>query len=683
MVTSSSPGAGSSTPVSTWRFGPFELDARAGELRREGVAVKLQPQPFTVLSLLVERAGELVLREELKKALWGEETYVDFERGLNFCINQVRAALGDSAESPQFIQTVPRRGYRFIAGVRPGSDPGQTGVGPASDRGQTGVRPGSDPGQTGVGPASDRGQTGVRPGSDRGQTGVGPGSDPGPSTSTERLKVGWQIVLTGVAFLAILVAGATFLARRTAPPPTTAVRTMIAVLPLDDLTGDPPPPWFADGLTEELIAQLGRVSPERLGVIARTSAMIYRGSSKTIADIGRELGVSHVLEGSIRREGNRLRVTVQLVAARDQAPVWSETYDRSVHGALTIQSEVAAQVTRALAIELLAAPWTTPTWAATHTPGARDAYLRGKYFLNRGMSGDTRTALEHLTDATRLDPKFAAAHAARADAYHWLAMSGQMPATDAYRPATAAAREALRLDPNLGDAHAAHGVVQLWSEWNPALAASSFRRALALNPSDASAHHDYAWALVVLQRFDEAVAHITRARELDPVSPRASNDIGWLYLHIRQPSEAARACRQTLAFDSDSIEAQQCLERAHLQRGEVTEALTAARAAADRARGPVPAFLDQMGSADARMQSLWRWRLERLQSAARERYINPYTLAMHHIVLEEDDQALTQLERAYEAHASVMVLLPTDPLFDRLRTNPRFARLVQQIQPAQ
>ena len=650
-MTSSSPPADSSTSLCTWRFGGFELDTRAGELRKAGVPVKLQPQPFKVLALLVERAGELVLREELKKALWGEETYVDFERGLNFCINQVRAALGDSAESPQFIQTVPRRGYRFIAGVSSGSD---------------------------------RGQIRVRSGSEQGQIGVGPGSDPGASTSTGRLKVGWQFLLTGVAFLAILVAGATFLARRAAPPAATpAARTMIAVLPLDDLTGDPPPSWFADGLTEELIAQLGRVSPQRLGVIARTSAMVYRGSNKTVAEIGRELGVSHVLEGSIRREGNRLRVTVQLVAARDQSPVWSDTYDRSVHGALTIQSEVAAQVTRALAVELLAAPWTTPTWTATHTPGARDAYLRAKYFLNRGMPSDIRTALEQLEEATRLDPKFAAAHAAQAEAYHWLAMSGQMPAGAAYARAAQAAREALRLDADLADAHAASGIVQLWSAWNPAAAAVSFERAVALNPSDAGAHHDLAWSLVALERFDEAIAHITRARELDPLSPRASNDIGWLYLQLRQPSEAARACRHALGIDPDSVEAQQCLERAHLQRGELTEALTAARAAAERGRGPVPAVLQETGPPEARMRSLWRWRLDRLQALARDRYVSPYTIAMHHIVLGEDDQALRQLEQAYAARSPAMVLLPTDPLFERLRSNPRYTQLVEQIRSAQ
>jgi TolB-like protein/tetratricopeptide (TPR) repeat protein len=454
---------------------------------------------------------------------------------------------------------------------------------------------------------------------------------------------------------------------------------MIAVLPLDDLTGDPPPSWFADGLTDELIAQLGRVSPGRLGVIARTSAMTYRGSNKSIADIGRELGVSHVLEGSIRRERGRLRVTVQLIAVSDQSPVWSETYDRSVHGALTIQSEVAAQVTRALAVELLPAPFATPTWTATGAPAARDAYMRGRYFLNRGMPGDTRAAIEQLEDAIRRDPQFAAAHAALADAHHWVAMSGQAPAGDAYRRAAAAAREALRLDPHLADAQAAVGLVQLWSEWNPAAAAESLERAVALNPSDATAHHDLAWALVALQRFDEAVAHMTRARDLDPVSPRANNDIGWLYLHIRQPSEAARACRQTLALDPDSVEAQQCLERAHLQRGELTDALSAARAAVERGRGPVPAALEDGGSPEARIRSLWRWRLERLQAMERDRRASRYVLAMHHIVLGEDDEAIRRLEEALESRESVMVLLPGDPLFDRLRTKPRFLRLVNRI----
>jgi TolB-like protein/DNA-binding winged helix-turn-helix (wHTH) protein/Tfp pilus assembly protein PilF len=616
--------------VFTRRFGSFELDPRTAELRRDGAVVKLQPQPFRVLALLVERAGELVTREELKKALWGDETYVDFERGLNFCINQVRAALGDSADSPQFVQTLPRRGYRFISPV----------------------------------------------------TSSEPVASESPARkSTARLKDLGRTA-GGVAFLALLVTGAAFLARRaTNPAPAQHPRTMIAVLPLEDLTGDPPPSWFADGLTDELIAQIGRVSPRRLGVIARTSAMTYRGSSKTIGDIGRELTVSHVVEGSLRREGNRLRVTVHLVGVADQTPIWSETYDRSVHGALTIQSEIAAQVARALALELLPVPWTAATWTGTHTPGARDALLRARYFLNRGTPGDFRTALTHVEEATRQDPSFAAAHAARAELYHLLAMFGAMPPQQAYAQARLAASEAVRLDANLGDAHAAMGLVQLWADWNPTAAAASLARALALNPSDAGAHHDFAWALVALERFDEAAAHITTARDLDPLSSRASNDIGWLFLQIRQPSEAIRACRQTLALDPESVDAQQCLERAHLQRGELTEALAAARAAALRRSGPMLATLEESGTSQERLLRLWRWRLDRLQSASAERYVSPYTLAMHHAVLGDHEAALAQLERAYESRAPVMVLLRTDPVFERLRDHPRFAKLVVKIRP--
>jgi TolB-like protein/DNA-binding winged helix-turn-helix (wHTH) protein/Tfp pilus assembly protein PilF len=635
-VTSSSRVEGSSTPLSAVAFGPFELDAAAGELRRDGVPVRLQPQPFKVLAVLVERAGQLVTREELKKALWGEETYVDFERGLNFCINQVRVALGDSAESPVYVQTLPRRGYRFVAAV-----------GHVGENGNTGS------------PAEPLPTMGVKP---------------------ETLVPTWQALTAGIAFLALLVAAASFLAQRaTAPATPTTTRTMIAVLPLEDLTGAEPPPWFADGLTDELITQIGRVSPGRLGVIARTSAMTYRGTSKNIAEIGRELGVSHILEGSLRREGNRLRITVQLVGVFDQAPVWSQTYDRTAHGALTIQSEVAAEVTRALALELLAEPWATPTWAGTRNPEARDAYLQGKYFSSRGTSADLRSALQQFGAAAELDPRFAAAHAAQADTYHRLAMFGLMRATDAYPRATTSAREAIRLDPNLGDSHAAMGIVHLWAEWNPRAAAESFERAVALNPSDALAHHDYAWALVALERFDDAVAHITRARDLDPVSPRANNDIGWLYLQTRQPSEALRACRQALAIDPDSIEAQQCLERAHLQRGELTDAVAAARIVASRGPAPVPALFIDPSTPENQIRALWQWRLDRVLAAARERYVNPYTIAMHHAVLGDDAAALASLEQALAEHVGVMVLLPTDPVFDRLRGNPRFITLVEAV----
>jgi TolB-like protein/DNA-binding winged helix-turn-helix (wHTH) protein len=616
------------------RFGAFELDLRSAELRKDGIVVKLQPQPFRVLALLVDRAGELVTRDELKKALWGDETYVDFERGLNFCINQVRGALGDSADSPTFVQTLPRRGYRFIAGV---------------------------------------------------------GSESVQSESTDRLKdqgraaSRWQLVTAGMAFLAIIVVLASYLARRVTPAaaPQGGDRRMVAVLPLDDLTGDQTSAWFADGLTEEVIAQLGRVSPDRLGVIARTSAMTYRASGKTVAEIGRELRVTHVLEGSLRRDRDRLRITMQLVDVSDQAPVWSETFDRTMHGSLTLQSEVAAHVTRALAVELLPASWTTPTWAATGNPDARDAYLRGRYFAMRGQPGDLQAALGHYQDATRLDSSFAAAFAAQADTYHLLAMFGRMAPADAYPRAIDAARTAVRLDSNLSASHTAMGITSLWADWNPAAAAASFTRALALNPSDAAAHHDFAWALVALQRFDEAVTHITRARDLDPVSPRASNDIGWLYLQIRQPSEALRACRQTLALDPESVEAQQCLERAYHQRGELSEAIAAARAAAARARGAVPAVHEDAGSPDATLRAIWRQRLDRLLALERNRYINPYTIAMHHAVLEEDDEAIARLEHSLETRVGMMVLLSIDPVFDRLRAHPRFIKLIDEVRRRQ
>jgi TolB-like protein/DNA-binding winged helix-turn-helix (wHTH) protein/Tfp pilus assembly protein PilF len=597
--------------------------------------VKLQPQPFKVLALLVDRAGDLVQRDELKRALWGNETYVDFERGLNFCILQVRTALGDSPDNPKFIQTVPRRGYRFVAPVERVHTP-------------------ADP---------------DREGDAHGSSGADTNSPSIPR---------WRLFAVAAAAIVGLVAGATFVAQRAKPQPG-AGRTMLAVLPFEDLTGDTPPAYFADGLTEEVITQLGRVSPRRLGVIARTSAMSYRGSTKSVAQIGRELGVSHVLEGSVRREGDHLRVSAQLVTVPDQAQVWSETYDRTVHGALNLQSELAARVTRALAVELLPAPWAAPGWTATTNADARDAYLRGKYFANRGLSGDIATALHHFERAAELDPKFAQAFAAQADAYHVMAISGQMLSTEAYGRAAVAAREAVRLDPNSPDGHAALGLVQLWADWQPLAAAQSFERALALNPSDATAHHDYAWALVALQRFDEAVTHITRARELDPISGRASNDAGWLYLQIRQPSEAVRACRQTLTIDPDSLEAQQCLERAYLQRGEYGEALAAARTALERGRGPVPTVFEQNGPPQERLQSLWRWRLDRLQEAASRRYVNPYTMAMHQIMLGDREQALQSLEQAYATHVSTMVLLPTDPIFDALRADARFQRLVGQI----
>ncbi len=629
------------------RFGLFEFDDRTGELRRDGDVVKLPPQPARVLALLVAKPGEIVLRDELRSHIWGDETFVDFERGLNFCILQVRTALGDSSENPRFVQTVPRKGYRFIAPV-------------SSDRD---LRPPQTSPPTASVPHEDL--------PDAWNPAPAPAHAPRHtwSRSYAAIAIGALVILAPLAWL---ISGAW-------PSPSAALdeaRVRLAVLPFVNLTGDRDADYFVDGVTDELIAQLGRVSPQRLGVIARTSVMRYRNSEKNVAEIGRELGVGYVLEGSVRREGTRLRVTADLVNVSDQAQVWSDAFERPAADSMDLQTDLAARVARALALELVPGGGAPALPRTTGNADAWEAYLRGRYWLTQGGGNAVRQAVEQFEAAVRLDPQFAAAWAQIAEARHTLVMIGTLPPNEAYPPAEQAAQRALSLDAALADAHVAAGIVQLWFDWRPADAARSFERAISLNSSHPAAHHDYAWALMALGRFDEAIAHITAARDLDPLSVRANADIGWLHLHLRQPTEATRACQHTLAIQPESLEAQGCLERAFLQRGLHADALRAALASLPKGEDIV---LPASAGADDRVKAIWQWRLQRMETASASRWVSPYQLAVHYAFVGNLDRAMDQLERAYNEHVGTLVVLKTDPALDALRANPRFAVLLQKV----
>jgi TolB-like protein/DNA-binding winged helix-turn-helix (wHTH) protein/tetratricopeptide (TPR) repeat protein len=642
------------------RFGLFEFDFRTGELRREGDLIKLSPQPARVLGLLLGRPGETVLREELRAHLWGNETFVDFERGLNFCILQVRTALGDSSENPRFVQTVPRKGYRFIAPVtndlRPPSRL-ETSV-PTGN-----LRSAQNPRSFETSVPAERDDT-----LEEGRRPLAGTEGPTRAPANYRvLAIGALVVLAPLAWL--------FSASARSPAhPESRVR--IAVLPFVNLTGDATDDYVVDGITDELIAQLGRISPTRLGVIARTSVMRYRNTSKSVAEIGRELDVRYVIEGSVRREDSRTRITIDLVNVTDETQLWSDAFERPATEGLDLQTAVALRAARALTVELVPYAGNPPLSRSTANADAWDAYLRGRYFLNRSGADEVRRSLDEFESAVRLDPRFAAGWAQLAEARHVMVMIGAMTPRDAYPRAREAATQALMLDPSLADAHVATGVVQLWFDWHPQRAAQSFERALAINPSHAAAHHDYAWSLVGLGRFDEAVAHITAARDIDPLSPRANTDIGWLYLHLRRPADAARACQHTLAIQPDALEPQACLERAYMQQGLYDQALQAAQIALPRNADLV---LPAAGSSIDGVMAIWRWRLQRLEQSANVRSVSPYTLAVHMLVLGERDRALEQLERAYQERAGVLAFLKTDPAVDSLRGTARLDALVANV----
>jgi TolB-like protein/tetratricopeptide (TPR) repeat protein len=467
-------------------------------------------------------------------------------------------------------------------------------------------------------------------------------------------------------------------ATRSAPAPAAPTpapdRIRLVVLPVANLTGGDDGDLVADGLTDAIIAELGQLSPRRLAVIARTSAMSYRNAPRPLPEIGRALDVGFIVETSLRRENGALRVNSQVVPVRDQTPLasFSETFGGDTSGASS-ESQVAIRVSRFVVGVLLPAAAAAAPPPTSRDRAAWDAVTRGRALLHRGTPDEVGRSIAEFDAATEADPSFAAAWAASVEARHLSVMMGAARPRDAYPAARIAADRARAAQPTLSEAHLAHGLVTLWFDQDPAGAAASFARALELNASSAAAHHDYAWALLALGRDEQAIAEITMARDLDPLSARANTDIGWLYLQLNRPADAERACQHTLAIHPKALEPQACLERAYAARGLWEPALQAARTTV-----PVEVFhgaAERGRRAEETLRALWQWRLERLEEASRTRWISPYTLAVQHVLVGQHDRALAQLTRARDEQVGMLLFLPRDPALAPLRSDTRFTAL--------
>ena len=614
------------------RFGEFELALKSGELRKNGSVVRLQPQPFKVLVFLASHAGQTVTRQELQDAVWEEGTFVDFEHGLNFCIKQIRTALGDDAQSPRLVETLPRRGYRFIGEVENNNE--STG----GELIVTDPQPKTLPG--------DAQPRAVRP----------------PS----RLVIGGAI-----AVLAILVGG--YLGLRSLNKVAVPLsKTMIAVLPFENLSGEALQDYFSDGMTEEMIAQLGRLHPQSLGVIARTSAMTYKGVNKDIARIGSELNVDFVLEGSVRSESDRVRITAQLIQVSDQTHLWSESYDRPSGDVLKVQSEVAGQIANSLAIRLL--PEKGSASSHSESPEAVDAYLRGRYLWNKGDREGLSRSVDYFQQAIEKDANYSAAFAGLADSYRLLGMRYAMLPAEAYPKAREAAVRAIELDSTNANAYVSLGSIKFRYEWRQEEAERDFLRAIEINPSLGLAHHDYAWFLIAMKRFDEGIDHMKLAQRLDPLSPLANSDVGWAYLMARRYDEAIEQIKRTLELEPTFGSALACLERAYSLKGETRLALETLL----RETGQDTASVGE-GDAAQMMRRLFRKRLDKRLAALKSAPSSPYNAATVCVAAGEQEQALGFLEKAYDERDPMLVAMGTDPAFDDLRQHPRFVALQKRL----
>jgi TolB-like protein/DNA-binding winged helix-turn-helix (wHTH) protein/Tfp pilus assembly protein PilF len=628
------------------RFGVFLADLRAGELYKRGARLRLPGQPFQVLALLLERQGDVVTREELRQRLWPKDVFVDFDQSLNKAVNRIREALGDSADSPRFVETLPRRGYRFLAPVER-------------------VEPGSEPAHPDApAPLPDQEVVATTPAP--------------PRVEARRARTAALALLAAAAALT----GALYLAARAGREPVAPApggKLMLAVLPFDNLSGDPEHEYFADGMTEEMIAQLGRLRPERLGVIARTSAMQYKHTHKAVDQIARELAVGYLVEGSVRRDAGRVRITVQLIQAADQTHLWADSYERDVADVLAIQTDVARRVASSLALELLPDRREALARLESQSSAAHDACLQGRYHWNKRTEAGLRKSLESFQQAIAIDPFYAPGYAGLADAYNVLADYALIAPKEAGPRAQAAASKALALDPTLAEAHAALAYSRWNFEWDWTGAEREFQRALALDPGYAVAHQWYGTYLGQLGRFDEALDQMRLARQLDPVSRIIGTNLGALHYFARRYDEAIRICRQTLELDAEFPVALWLLGRAHEARGELPQALSAFERAIAASDSPTyvaarARVLALSGDA-AQARSL----LETLHRLSERRYVSAFDLALVHGALGETQASLDWLERAYASRSNALADLKVDPRLDPLRSEPRFQALVRRV----
>src|SRR5688572_14439852 len=570
------------------RFGAFELDVRLRELRTGTTRVRLQDQPFEILRIMLERPGDVVTREQLRQRLWPDGTYVDFEHSLNAAVKRLRAALGDDAENPRFVETLPRRGYRFIAPL-------------------------------------------------------GRAAEAVPTL-----------------------------------PARTLPRVRLAVLPFSNLS-DAAQEYFSDGLTEEMISQLGRQCRGRIGILARWSSMTFKHTALRVREIGDALQADYVLEGSVRRDGDRARITARLVETCTETQLWSETYERHLVDCLTVQTDVAAQIARSLATELM--PEEPSAHPLSCDPQAYQAYLKGRYFWNKPLDDGLNEAVTFYERAIAASPSFAAAYAALGRAQLARAEYYRELPRQALAVAEASATRALEIDRTLHEAWVVAAGVQRLHHYDWVASESAYSEALALNPSYEAAHRHYALMLSACGRHGEAIRSSERSCELDPLCLDVGTTAAWVRYAAGDYDVAIDQCRNTIDMDPEYVAARRLLGAAYLQAGRLGEALAELQSAATLTDGD-PALLACLahvkGVSGARGAALSL--ISRARRLERERYVSPYHLAMAYVSVEQGDAAFAALDQAWLDRDPALAFVAVEPRLEPLRTDPRYTELLGRLQ---
>ena len=600
-----------------YHFGPFHLDTRTGELTRDGVTAQIREQPLQLLVALLQQPGELVTREELVHRLWPDGTFVDFDRGLNKAVNKLREVLGDSAEEPRFIETLPRKGYRFIAPV-------------------------------------------TADGADKTTASIPPTTPPGRVRSRLWIAIPAIAAICVLSLLANVGGLRSWIAGRLWPTPQIS---SLAVIPLENLSHDSDQEYFADGMTDALITDLAKMGAVR--VTSRASVMRYKGSKKTIREIAQDLGVDAIVEGTVMQSGNRVRITAQLIQASTDMHLWADSYERDLNAVLDLQGNVATDIARRINILVRPLEQSRPV-----KPEAYGLYLKGRYAFSQYTDEGWQQAIEHYNKAIESDPTFAPAYSGLADAYIVAGAYSVIPTQEALNRGKAAAAKALKLDEKLASAHYAMGTVYAWYDWDWARADQEFQRALALNPNDAMGRNWYGGYLSLLGRHDEAIDQHERARQLDPFSLIVNANLARALYWGRRYDEAIRQAKNTLAIDPKFGVALFWLEGSLRHKGMFKEAVALRMAVSSPERGKaIEQSLKAGGFPNLLREESDRFRKGgALVEAAR-------CLSQ----VGQKEEALALLEDCYTRRCASMATLKAEPDFDVLHDESRFQSLVERL----
>jgi TolB-like protein/DNA-binding winged helix-turn-helix (wHTH) protein/Tfp pilus assembly protein PilF len=627
------------------RFGgAFKLRLKTRELYRDGIRLKLRPQPFRVLQILVENAGEVVSREEFQKQLWPSDTFVDFEHGLNSSVKNLRAVLGDSVQDARYIETIPKIGYRFIAAVETTADDS-----------------GAHPAQTGESLL---------------EVPAAPSNPPVASpTAGPRRRVVMSVLSAGV--LVVFLLGVFWWRHSSALMASAPAHVVMAVLPFENLTGDPNQEYVTDGLTEEIISRLGQADPAKVAVIARTSVMQYKHSDQQIQAIAQKLGAQYVLKGTLRRDAENVRISTNLIRVGDRHLVWSQEYQRASSSLNEVQQEIAVETADAIFLALGEQKHaeSVRTEAAT-TQNQSDAYLhylKGRYFWNRRNEQGFELAIREFQSAIDKQPAYAQAYAGLADSYNLSASYGMVSPQTFMPKARAAALRAIELDESLAEAHTSLAAVAQNYDWDWSTAEKEYRRSIQLNPNYATAHHWYAECLALQGRFDEAFAEIGKARELDPLSLIIAADYGAILYFSRQYGPAIQQFHTVLEMDPDFSRAQM-ISYAYVEEGRFPEAVQVIDRWKDDKNAPwgwpMSGYIYGRWGKQAEAQQAF----QETMKLSRTKRVEPTGFILLNIGLGNKTEALDWLEKACAQHTPNINAIKVNPAYDPLRDDPASTR---------